>query len=461
MKHYLFSFSGNEPKYKQIYQQIKRLIEKQHVKADESLPSIRTLAEWLHVSRNTTLTAYEQLIAEGYIRGEGRRGYFVNPFEPIFLNEHLPPKREKEQETCSTVKIDFRAGGVDMEHFPLKKWRQLMNRTLQQKPSYIYGEFIGEMELREQLASYLLQSRGIEVAPSEIMIGSSTQQLLLSVGLLLKLTHTHIVLEDPGYNGALDVFRMLQYEIETMSVTPTGHQFHQLNCYESKLMYVTPSHQFPYGVSLSIQQRQSLIQWAIKRQGFIIEDDYDSEFRYEQQPFPALSALDRSRVIYIGNFSKSFLPGIRIAYMIVPPTLQAAFQTTIGKFENNASLLHQQAMAAFMKEGEWMRHIKRMRNVYKQKMHLLVSKLQQAFDDEITIIGEKSGLYVVVQLHTNETEASIVQKALAHGVKVYPTTPYFIEAKTKKPLVQLGFSSLTFDEIVEGVQLLKKAWEAK
>ncbi|WP_100401779.1 MocR-like pyridoxine biosynthesis transcription factor PdxR [Bacillus sp. FJAT-42315] len=460
MKHYLFSFSGNEPKYKQIYQQIKRLIEKQHVKADESLPSIRTLAEWLHVSRNTTLTAYEQLVAEGYIRGEGRRGYFVNPFEPIFLNEQLP-KRKKEQGACSTVQIDFRAGGVDMEHFPLKKWRQLMNQTLQQKPSYMYGEFTGEMELREQLASYLLQSRGIEVTASEIIIGSSTQQLLLSIGLLLKSTHTHIILEDPGYNGAVDVFRMLQYEIETMSVTPTGHQFQQLNCYESKLMYVTPSHQFPYGVSLSIQQRQCLIQWAIKRQGFIIEDDYDSEFRYEQQPFPALSALDRSHVIYIGNFSKSFLPSLRIAYMIVPPTLQASFQATVGQFENNASLLHQQAMATFMKEGEWVRHIKRMRNVYKQKMHLLVSELQQAFGNEISIIGEKSGLYVVAQLHTNETEASLIQKALAYGVKVYPTTPYFIEAKTKEPLIQLGFSSLTFDEIVGGVQLLKKAWEVE
>lgn len=348
-----------------------------------------------------------------------------------------------------------------MEHFPLKKWRQLMNQTLQQKPSYMYGEFTGEMELREQLASYLLQSRGIEVTASEIMIGSNTQQLLLAIGLLLKPTHTHIVLEDPGYHGAVDVFRMLQYEIETMPVLPTGHQFQQLNSYQSKLMYVTPSHQFPYGVSLSIQQRQTLIQWAIKRQGFIIEDDYDSEFRYEQQPFPALSALDRSRVIYIGNFSKSFSPGIRIAYMIVPPTLQASFQATVGQFENNASLLHQQAMAAFMKEGEWMHHIKRMRNVYKQKMHLLVSELQQAFGDGMTIIGEKSGLYVVVQLHTNETEASIVQKALAHGVKVYPTAPYFIEAKTKKPLIQLGFSSLTFDEIVEGVQLLKKAWEVE
>ncbi|WP_338751375.1 PLP-dependent aminotransferase family protein [Bacillus sp. FJAT-52991] len=460
MKHYLFSFSGNEPKYKQIYQQMKRLIENQYVKADEQLPSIRALAEWLHVSRNTTLIAYEQLVAEGYIRGEGRRGYFVNRFEPIFLNEHQP-KLENKSETLNTVKIDFRAGGVDLEHFPLKKWRQLMNQTLQQKHSYLYGEHMGEMTLREQLASYLLQSRGIEVAPSEIMIGSSTQQLLLSIGLLLKPTHTHIILEDPGYNGALDVFRMLQYEIETMPVLPTGHQFHKLNSYESKLVYVTPSHQFPYGVSLSIQQRQALIQWAIERQGFIIEDDYDSEFRYEQQPFPALSALDRSRVIYIGNFAKSFLPGLRIAYMVLPPILQSSFQATVGLFENNASLLHQQAMASFIKEGEWTRHIKRMRNVYKQKMQLLISELQQAFGDQITVIGEKSGLYVVIQLHTNKTETWLIQQAMEHGVKVYPTTPYFIESRTNEPLIQLGFSSLTFDEIVEGVQLLKRAWKVE
>ncbi|SEN67371.1 PLP-dependent aminotransferase family protein [Lihuaxuella thermophila] len=459
MNNIIFTFKDNSPKYKQIYEKFKSLIEQGDIKANEPLPSIRQLADSLDVSRNTTLMAYEQLVAEGYIRGERRKGYFVNELEPLLFQEaHSSSNNHKRTETISPVRVDFRADVVDQQHFPLKTWRRLSNQVLTVKDSFRYGEPFGELCLREQIASYLLQSRGVRTDPNAIIIGSSTQQMLVYLGHLLKDEFQSIIVEDPGFDGAREAFQFHRFIFETLPVYETGADLSQLERMKSRLIYVTPSHQSPLGVSMSIQQRHMLIHWVNKMRGFIIEDDYDSEFRYTQKPFPALASIDSTRVIYLGNFSKSFLPGIRLSYMVLPQPLLDRYKHQFRLFESTTSILSQLTMAKFMEAGEWNRHLKRMRLVYKRKMHHLVSALRKEFDNNLSIIGEQSGLYLLVKVHLNRSEEWLIERASSYGVKVYPTSRYFVQNNPDKPIIKLGFSHLSIDEIQLGVELLKKAW---
>lgn len=458
MKNTIFTFEDHSPKYKQIYEKFKSFIEQGDIKADEPLPSIRQLADSLHVSRNTTLMAYEQLVAEGYIRGEGRKGYFVNELEPLLVQEARSSSDYGQTEPVPPVRIDFRADVVDQSHFPLKTWRRISNQALTEKDSFRYGEPFGELCLREQIAAYIFQSRGVRTDPNAIIIGSSTQQMLVYLGLVLKHDFSSVIVEDPGYDGAREAFQVNQFTLETLPVYETGADFSHLEQRKSRLIYVAPSHHSPYGVSMPIQQRHALIHWANKLQGYIIEDDYDSEFRYTQQPFPALASIDSTRVIYLGNFSKCFLPGIRLSYMVLPQPLISRYKQQFAHFESTTSLLNQFAMAKFMEEGEWNRHIKRMRLVYKRKMQQLVLELRNHFKQNITIIGEQSGLYVLVKVHLERSEEWLIQQASIQGVKVYPTSHFFITNKTDKPIMKLGFSNLSCDDIQLGVKLLQKAW---
>lgn len=459
MKNTIFALAEDSPKYKQIYEQFKRYIEQGDILPHEQLPSIRELAESLQVSRNTTLTAYEQLVAEGYIRSEGRKGYFANELEYELIQETKDllnhPIREKE---ATPLLIDFRAGAVDQSHFPLKIWRRISNQMLSLKESYKYGDRFGEPFLREQIASYLLQSRGVKTEADAIIIGSTTQQLLVNLGFILKEEFQSIIVEDPGYDGVREAFQLHQFAFETLPIYEEGADFSQLEHMTSRLIYITPSHHCPLGVSMSVQQRQRLIHWAEKRKGYLIEDDYDSEFRYTQKPFPALASMDSERVIYFGNFSKSFLPGIRLSYMVLPQPLLHRYKHRFRYFESTVSLFSQLTMAKFMEEGEWNRHIKRMRLVYKRKVQYIVSQLQKQFQEKISIIGEQSGLYLIIKVHMDHTEQQLIEQAAKYGVKIYPTSIYVVNNHPDNPMIRLGFGNLTFDEIQRGVELIKKAW---
>ncbi|TCP29058.1 GntR family transcriptional regulator [Scopulibacillus darangshiensis] len=458
MNNTIFTFKDDSPKYKQIYEQFKLFIEQGNILANEQLPSIRQLADSLQVSRNTTLMAYVQLVAEGYIHGEGRKGYFANKLEPQLFREPLITHNKKQTESETPALIDFRAGAVDQTHFPLKIWRRIANQVLTLQESFLYGEPFGEMCLRDQIATYLLQSRGVQTDADAIIIGSSTQQMLIHLGKILRDDFQSIIVEDPGYDGAREAFQFHRFTLETLPVYETGADFLQLEQMASRLIYVTPSHHSPIGVSMSIQQRQTLIHWADKIHGYIIEDDYDSEFRYTQQPFPALASIDSARVIYLGNFSKSFLPGIRLSYMVLPQPLLNRYKHQFLHFESTTSLLSQLSMAKFMESGEWTRHVKRMRLVYKRKMQHLVSVLKKEFEQNIAIIGEQSGLYVLIKVHLDRSEEWLIQRASLYGVKVYPTLLYVVKNHSDKPIIKLGFSNLSCDDIQHGVKLLKKAW---
>lgn len=458
MKHYIFPFSANQPKYKQIYEQFKKLIEEGKLKTGENLPSIRSLANDLGVSRHTTLQAYDQLLAEGYIQANERKSYSVNEFEPIFLQTSISEVPRNEPIQLIDF-IDFKASTVDEEQFPLKVWRQISNKVLQQSISFQYGEPFGEPGFKQELADYLFQARGMIINPKNIIVGSNTQQLLLYLGFLLKERFSSMIVENPGYSGVREVFHLHGFEMESIPALKQGVLLDPLVHKKGKLLYITPSHQYPTGTALSIQQRIELIQWVRSKNGFLLEDDYDGEFRYGQKPFPALASLDAAHVIYFGTFSKAFLPAIRLAYMVLPDSLINIYMSKFEHFEHNASLLHQLTMTEFMKSGEWTKHIKRMRNTYKRKMNLLVQQVHHLFGEQIEIIGDNAGLYIMLRIHTPYSEKELIEKALQQHVKVYPTSHLFIENPPVQPHILLGFANLSLEQIERGICLLKEAWE--
>lgn len=458
MNEIVISLNEHSPKYLQIYHTLRSFIEDGALQAGSKLPSIRQLAEMLHVSRNTTLSAYEQLLAEGYIRSEPKKGYYVEHVESVHLGIADPIEMAQLEEHAE-ISIDFRIGGVDREAFPLKTWRKLSNEVLLEEQTYRYGERQGELCLRKRITSYLLHSRGIRTRAEFIVIGSSTQQLLLHLSILLRQEYAEIALENPGYDGARSIFMMQGYGIHPIDVTSKGINLDQLINSQARLIYTTPSHQFPTGVTMTIPVRQALLAWASEREAYIIEDDYDSEFRYKQQPIPALSSLEQEgRVIYISTFSKAFLPGIRLSYMVLPPLLLEQYKQTFSTVEQSASLLHQRAMTRFMESGHWDSHIRRMRSTYKRKIQTLITSLHLHFGSSIRLLGADSGLYVLVECPKQVSETMLIRKAQASGVKVYPTSGYFLDTKVRPTRIQLGFSNLTIEQIQQGVERLAQAW---
>ncbi|MFD1178201.1 PLP-dependent aminotransferase family protein [Paenibacillus puldeungensis] len=463
MKELLLSFQDNSPKYKQIYHFIRELIENGELRANTHLPSIRQLADLLHVSRNTTLVAYEQLLAEGFIRSDSRRGYYVEDFENTDI--HVSRSQQQTEQIREATRdrapfIDFRIGGVDAEAFPLKAWRRCTNKVLQEASTYVYGDRQGDPYLREQIAGYLLQSRGIRTHADSIVIGSSMQHLLLHLSILLKSEgFSSLAVENPGYDGARTVFGLQGFQLEPIGVSPKGLIIEQLEHTKARLAYITPSHHFPTGVTMPMYKRHQLLKWASDRSGYIIEDDYDSEFRYKQKPIPALSSLQQNdSVIYVSTFSKSFLPSIRLSYMILPPKLLDKYKMLFAAMEQAASGIHQRTMAYFMEGGFWDSHVRKMRALYKRKMNTLVTAFSEVFGDTVQVIGADSGLYVLIRPQLHKKESELIKQALSCGVKVYPTSHYYMNNPPNGPQLQVGISNITEENIRTGAKLLQKAW---
>lgn len=381
--------TSKNPMYHQVYQYIRAQILSGKLEKGTKLPSIRQLANQLEVSRNTAQVAYEQLQSEGYIRSEEKKGFFV---EAIISDETLnfEPIRKQHHETnqASMKTIDFKIGTVDQENFPLKKWRMITNKIIKDSSMFSYGEKQGDIKLRKALADYLFQSRGVTTFADQIIIGSSTQHLLLLLSLMLKQDYHYLAVEDPGYNVARELFVLQSFIIDPIPVKERGIQVDFLLKSPSRLLYVSPTHHFPYGVTIPVNERLRLIEWAKKVEGYIIEDDYDSEFRYIHQPIPSLQSLDSNdRVVYLGTFSKALLPSIRVSYMVLPSRLINEYKKILPLLEQTSSSIHQRTLATFMNEGYWYSHLRKMKALYKRKMNLLNKELSKQFKEYVKIKG--------------------------------------------------------------------------
>lgn len=466
----MLSRNSEQPLYMQLFKYFVREITENRIPAGSKLPSKRRLAGDLNLSQNTIDNAYQQLLAEGYIESRPRKGMFVIYQSPYLLphERRIPRAADSERqadkkEAVSSEMIDFSHGKVDTEHFPYEKVRKYYHRLLTRDSSELFtnGSFQGSFFLREKIADYLYQSRGVICRAEQIVIGAGTQYLFDQLCRLLSAADKRFAMESPGFHRIYHLLRQHKIRTQGIPLDQNGLSIESLDQSKADIVYVTPSHQFPMGMIMPISRRLALIQWALKKEGrFIIEDDYDGEFRYAGKPVPSLQSLDHDRcVIYLGTFSKSFIPSLRISYMVLPMALIERYKRLFSLQKQTVSHLHQQLLYLFMKNGDWEHHLNKMRTVYKRKQQTLIQAIKKNFKNRAAMIGEKSGLHLILQIDNHMDESGLISSAQQKGVKVYPTSIYYAaNTEPDRPKVLLGFGGLSEDDIQTGISRLAAAW---
>ncbi|WP_066073379.1 MocR-like pyridoxine biosynthesis transcription factor PdxR [Neobacillus soli] len=458
-----FDHGSGEPLYIQLYNFFKKDIQTGKIEPGEKLPSKRKLSHYLGISQNTVETAYDQLLAEGYVESEERKGIYVKELNrDLFLHSNNAPKSTKVLvEEIVQYEVDFSHGEIALEHFPHSIWRRLTIQSLYEEESsyFLNGEPQGELPLREAIAKYLYQSRGVRCSANQIIIGAGTQYL---IGVLTMIIGRDAIysMEDPGFHRTREAFKDQGVTLRSIPLDQDGVDIKHLFSSKANVTYVTPSHQFPNGMVMPIIRRMELLKWAEEDGRYIIEDDYDGEFRYKGKPIPSLQGLDRNgKVIYLGTFSKSLIPSIRISFMVLPSSLLEKYKSHFTIYKQTVSRLHQHTLSQFMINGHWERHLNKMRTVYRKKQTALVQSIEKYMGQQATIIGDDAGLHILLSVQNQLSEKELIERAKAYKVQVYPTSVYYENNQPdREPMVLLGFGGLTEEQIKHGIRLLKEVW---
>lgn len=453
--------------YEQIYEHIKGEIRKGKLLYREKLPSTRSLAAYLQVSRSTVELAYEQLLSEGYIESVPYKGYFVAQVEELYrIGESADKKALRESGRKAEYAVDFSPNAIDMRRFPFGIWRRITKNILSQdrKETFALGEPKGDLKLRETIVRYLHASRGVNADASRIIVGAGNDYLLMLLRYVLGEGRT-IAFENPTYPRAYKIFKLFAGKLVTVDSDENGICVDDLQQKGADTVYVMPSHQYPTGVIMPIGRRLELLKWALQdEKRYVIEDDYDSEFRYRGKPIPSLQASDTAgKVIYIGTFSKSIAPAIRVSFMVLPQELMRRYEEQYAVFSSTVSRIDQTVLNDFIEEGAFERHLNRMRKVYKEKHELLLEELKPFLKD-FTLSGENAGLHVLLTDKKGRSETALKKAAAAVGVRVYGISEALVEQKENDgadmpATILLGFGGLTEEQIRTGTALLKSAWE--
>ena len=461
------------PLNRQIYEEWRQGILSGRFRRGERVPSTRDLALTLAVARTTVTAAYEQLVAEGYLDSARGSGTFVCRELP---EELLRPRRAPHPRPGAGTPIRLsrygaglpeardcfpprRAGWLrfsewrpDLNEFPFPVWRSLLGRHLRAPDSQLFDyadSAAGYPALREQIALYLARSRAVRCTAGQVLIVNGSQQALDLCARLLLDPGDEVAIENPGYQGAREIFAACGARLAPAPLDADGLVAASLHDH-SRLVYCTPSHQFPTGVSMSVTRRLELIEWARRHSAAILEDDYDSEYRYSGPPLPSMQGLaGGAPVIYIGTFSKVMFPGLRIGYVIAPPQLAAVFGRAKWLADRQTPLLEQATLADFLREGHLERHIRRMRRLYGRRREVLVEALAKHFGSRATVLGDEAGMHVLVRFE----DASVAERALANKVTLASASQYYLGAAPQTEFV-FGFSSLGERAIREGIRRL-------
>jgi len=461
----IFDSQSKEPLYIQLYLYYKAAIEQNRLRESEKLPSIRGLSRSLSVSKITVEKAYQQLMSEGYIKNYNRSRYTVNKLEEIVFNTpavSMANQCHHNQEIKEEkILYDFSSGEMDREGFDFSLWKRYISKAFFQKERLVgYGNIKGEEELRKEIAKYIEKSRGVYVHTEQIIIGAGVQSLLSMLCSMLKLEYSSIAFEEPGFKNGRRIFADHAFTIVPVKMKTDGIDTAELENSGERLVYVSPSHQFPTGYIMPIGKRYQLLNWAEQRNGIIIEDDYDSEFRYFGRPIPALKGLDnRERVVYLGSFSKVIPPSIRVSYMVLPEKFLGIYQKKSSLYNQTASTIEQLALAQFMTDGHLERQIRRLRKLYYEKRKLFLEEIQKILGENVKINGTESGLHVILSLKSELSAQELAARALAHGCRVASIQDYYWQLSPEKmPQVLLYFSKIPANEMKEGIIRLKEAW---
>lgn len=466
----------------QLFEQMRALILDGTLKSGEKLPSSRALSETLSVSRNTVVLAYARLADEGYIDMRPSAGAFVSSQIPdatlraprIDSNVVLAPEASpsplpqfglRAQTLVNPHRrrliADFWVGRPDPRSFPIKQWTKLIHERLLSAGTALteYKYPSGLPELRQAIVDHLRPARGIKATPDQVIMVGGCQDGLNLIARMLLMRGTTAALEDPCYQGAAYLFESLGARIHPIAVDEKGLATRQLPDRRGSVAYVTPSHQYPLGVTMSLDRRLELIRWAEATGSYILEDDYDSDFRFNGPPIAALKGLDRpGRVIYLGTFSKCMGAGLRLGYVVVPPELSHLARQTKTLMSNGQPWLEQAALADFMRSGAYQRHLRKIRRLYLMRRNALLAALRKHFGEN-DVLGCEAGMHLVWRLPARLAPASVLQSiALENGIGVYTVgSGGAVElgsvSQSDRYLV-LGFSSLTEREIEHGIERL-------
>jgi len=414
------------------------------------------------VAVNTVDTAYQMLVAEGYLEARPRSGFFVlecadMPFVPPDAAPAPPPAEEQDRPP-----FDLSTGAVDQSLFPFRTWARIQKELLYSSPELLrHGPRQGDGNLRQALSDYLRAYRGVQCTPDQIVVGAGVEYLLGLAAQLLR--GGTAAVENPGYDRTRAILENNGVPCRCVDIDEGGLSPKGLEDCGADICCVTPSHHFPTGVTMPAGRRAQLLRWAAERPGrFILEDDYDAEFRFDMRPIPSLQGMaGGGPVVYLRTFSKSLAPSIRIACMVLPPVLMERWRSAFGSYANTVSRFEQQTLYRFLAEGHFSRHLSRIRSAYKTRMERLVSALERTFGREnIVLAGRSTGLHLLLTLPGGPGEKQMVASALAHGVRLKGLSEYYMERAENCPpdTVILGYASLPDGEIDVLASALRTAW---
>ena len=467
----------------QIFRGIQQLIIDGLLKPSQILPSFREMAAQLDVSKNTVILAYERLICEGYLATKPGVGTFVSPDLPeqaLQISQHVPEPHEKldlmarrhpllfhgrlheiAAHNRNKAKIDFAIGEPEPTTFPARVWKSILAQKLDHRHGAMsqYRDPAGLWDLRAAIAGRLGPTRGINVEPEQVIIVGGSQEALNLISRLLVASETRVAVESPCYQGAAFVFEAARAEIVPVGVDAQGLDTDLLPDEPVSLIYLTPSHQYPLGGTLPLERRLKLLEWAWNSGAYVIEDDYDSDFRYQGSPLFALTGLDRHEsVIYLGTFSKSIGPGIRVGYIVAPKALVGPLTTLKGLLNNGNPWMEQAVLAEFLTSGGFDSHLRKVQRIYKSRQKVLIDELRAHFG-VANVKGIEGGMHLIWTLPEGSMPAEMLRiKALEKGIGIYPlesgAASFTTSSEQRERMVMLGFPAVPEDDIRKAIATL-------
>jgi len=471
------------PMYRQLYDWFRRVITDGQMRPGQRVPSTRSLAAELKISRIPVLNAYEQLLAEGYLEtfiGAGTCVARSIPDDALSAQaskarkglqeivEKMGPRRISRRGAALTHVptqswLDnlgaFRVSLPALDHFPIRVWSKLVARH-SRKPTrgiMAYGNAMGQLSLREAIADYLGAVRAVRCEASQILVTTGSQQgLQISAQVLLD-PNDPVWMEEPGYPGARQAFMTALAHLVPVPVDHQGMNIAEMirRGHTARAVYITPSHQYPLGMTMSATRRMLLLNWAVRTGAWIIEDDYDSEYRFGSRPIASLQGLDTDgRVIYVGTFSKALFPALRLGYVVVPKDLVPAFSAARDAADVFSATLYQAVLTDFIREGHFARHIRRMRMLYTERRRALVRAIQTQMADMIEVIGAEAGMHLVALLPPGTNDVAVSRKAAQKGVSAMPLSICYSKPPTRGGLI-LGYGGANAHQIHDGIRKLR------
>jgi GntR family transcriptional regulator/MocR family aminotransferase len=441
------------PLHIQLYEALKNAITHE-MQTGDKLSSIRKIAQEYAISKNTVESAYAQLYAEGYIESRPKSGYYVadvdyKPFKQLHATMQKPQNQ-------ATYRYNFYPVRLSHELFPMKLYKRLFNRAVDESLDMgAYPDPQGEEGLRREIARYLRELRGVRCEARDVVVTGAFIDAMGMIADILRPTHPHFAIEHPGYHIARKVFAHHGFEITPIGVDANGLLIDELSASQARIVYITPSHQYPTGAAMPIAHRLRLLKWAQENDAYIIEDDYDSELTYRSRPIPSLQGLDDAgRVIYIGTFAKALSPALRIGYVVLPHALFERYQAFHGTFAR-VGLMSQKTLELFMREGHWERHLRRVRNTNRKKHDLMKQALITHLGDIIEIVSEGGGLAINIRPTCHVDYDVLRTKAEEAGIKLYFARDY---SGGEWDAIRMGFGGFELEEIEEAVAAFARVW---